>query len=95
MGQSGPGKVRIFEDFLADEDPIAGTAVDGSRMVGPFMVVGQGMANDDSGIVQIASSLGGAVRFTTTNEDAHSIGLETGVYFDVGLMGPLVAEARV
>lgn len=85
-----------MEDFLGGyQDIIGNTAVDYTRRVGPFMVVGQGMAEVDSGVVKIASILGGAVRLTTTNEDAHTIGLETERIFDVALMGTLVAEARV
>jgi len=95
MAEAGPGKVVLFEDFLACDDPVALTAVDGSRLVGPLRVVGQGMAEVDSGAPAIASGLSGAVRLTTTNEDAHTLGLETNVMFDVGLMGTLVAEARV
>lgn len=98
MGQQGSGRraVEVMEDFLGgDQDIIGNTAVDYTRGVGPFMVVGQGMAETDSGVVKIASRLGGAVKLTTTNEDAHTIGLETERIFDVGLMGTLVAEARV
>jgi len=95
MAQAGPGKVLMEYEFGGDQDLIGATAVDGSRMVGPFRVVGQGMAEVDSGVVAIAGALGGAVRLTTTNEDVHTIGLETDVMWDVALMGPLVAEARV
>jgi len=93
MAQSGPGKVRIFEDFVGIEDPIALTAV--PRILGPFRVVGQGMAEVDSGFPQVTGELSGVVRGNTTNEDVHSIALETNVCFDVALMGQLVAEARV
>lgn len=98
MGQQGSGKraVEIFEDFTGGEqDLIANTAVDYTRMVGSLRVVGQGMAEVDSGVPLIATTLGGAVRLTTTDEDVHSIGLETAAVFDVALMGTLVAEARV
>lgn len=95
MAQSGIKGVELFEDFLAVEDPIALTAVDGSRRVGPLRVVGQGMAEVDSGAPAVASGLGGVIRLTTTNENAHSLGLETNVCYDVALMGTLVAEARV
>jgi len=93
MAQSGVGRLRIFEDFLGIEDPIALTAV--PRILGPFRVVGQGMAEVDSGFPQITGELNGAVRGNTTNEDVHSIALETNVCFDVALSGTLIAEARI
>lgn len=93
---AGPGKIRIFEDFTGgQQDLIANTSVDYTRWLYDFRVVGQGMAETDSGVPLIATTPGGAVRLTTTNEDVHTIGLETPAVFDVGLMGPLVAEARV
>lgn len=97
MGEqgSGMGAVRVASEFGATDDPIALTAVDGSRFVDQFRVVGQGMAEADSGAPAIASGLGGAVRLTTTNEDVHSLCLETNVMWDVGLMGTLVGECRV
>ena len=95
MTQAGKGRVVVDSDFGGQDDVVALTAVDGSRHVGPFRVVGQGLAEADSGAPAIASALGGAVRLTTTNEDAHTLGLETDVMWDVGLMGTLVAEARV
>ena len=93
MAQSGIGKLRIFEHFFANEDPIALTAV--PRVLGDFRVVGQGMAEVDSGFPQVTGALNGVVRGNTTNEDVHSIALETNVCFDVALNGTLIAEARV
>jgi hypothetical protein len=85
-----------MEDFLGGyQDITANTAVDYTRRVGPFMVVGQGMAETNSGIPKLAAILSGAVRLTTTGEDVHTIGLETERIFDAALMGTLVAEARV
>lgn len=92
MAESGPGKIRIFEDFIGLDDPIAGTAV--PRHLGAFRVVGQGIAEADAGAPRI-NTPSGAVRLTTTNEAEHTTALETNVAFDVGLMGTLVAEARV
>src|SRR3990167_1921289 len=93
MAQSGPGKIEIFEDFIGIEDPIALTAV--PRILGPFRVVGQGMAEVDSGAPQLTGVLSGAVRLNTTNEDVDSLALETNVCFQPSLMGTLIAEARV
>ena len=94
MPQSGPGSIRIFEDFMGIEDPIALTAV--PRALGPFMVVGQGVAEADAGAPALDSDgLSGVVRLTTTNETEHTTGLQTNSAFDVALMAPLTAEARV
>lgn len=93
--KSGPGEIRVFEDFLGPEWTVAETAAD-SMEVGAFRIVGQGIANDDSGVVILeTSALNGVAQLLTTNEGEHSIGLCTAKCFDVALMGPLAAEARV
>lgn len=94
MAESGPGKIHIFEDFIGLEDPVALTAV--PRALGPFMVVGQGVAEDDSGAPGLDSDgLSGVVQLSTTNEDNHTAALQTHSGFDVALMAPIIAEARV
>ena len=94
MAQSDRGRIEIFEDFVGVEDPIALTAV--PRALGPFMVVGQGIADTDAGAPALDSDgLSGAVQLTTTNEADHTTGLQTSSMFDVGLMGTIVVEARV
>lgn len=98
MGQQGSGRraIEYLENFDGgQQDLIANTSVDYTRWLYKFRVVGQGMAETNSGVPLIATTLGGAVRLTTTNEDVHSIGLETPAIFDVALMGTLIAEARV
>lgn len=92
MAQGSVGKIRIFEDFLGQDDPVAGTAV--PRQLGPFRVVGQGIAEIDAGAPRL-STQGGAVRLTTTNETEHTTGIETNVGFVAGAGGPIVMEARV
>jgi hypothetical protein len=92
MAQSGPGMIEIFEDFLGQDDPVAGTAV--PRQFGAFRVVGQGIAEADAGVPRVASP-NGVVRLTTTNEDNHTTAIESNVGFDVGLMAPITMEARV
>lgn len=92
MAQSESGLIVIEELFIGQDDPIAGTAV--PRQLGQLRVVGQGIAEVDSGCPRL-STPGGGVRLTTTNEDVHSCILETNVCFDVALMAPIVAEARV
>ena len=96
MAQSGYGKVVIFEDFLAGEDIIANTAVGRAFGDSGLRVIGQGIAEADSGItVGESDGLNGVGILTTTNEDAHSCGVTTGKVFDVGKMAPINIECRV
>ncbi len=94
MTQQSPGHGRIWEQFTSIEDRVANTAVPRTIGQGNFLVVGQGMADSDSGAPFITGT-NGTVRLTTNATDQHTLGLETSVMFDVALMGPLVAEARV
>ena len=96
MAQSGYGKVSIFEDFLAGEDIVAATAATRAFGGSGLRVIGQGIAEADSGItVGESDGLNGVGILTTTNEDAHSCGLTTGKVFDVGKMAPINIECRV
>ena len=96
MAQSGYGKVVIFEDFLAGEDIVAATAATRSFGDSGLRVIGQGIAETDSGItVGESDGLNGVGILTTTNEDAHSCGVTTGKVFDVGKMAPINIECRV
>ena len=95
MAQSGPGVIEIFEDFTGPEWIIAETAASGK--VGPFRVVGQGVADADAGITILESdALNGVAQMVSPNaSDNDAIFLTTATMFDVGLMGTIVAEARV
>ena len=96
MAQSGYGRIKIFEDFLAGEDIVAETAASRSFGSSGLRVIGQGIAETDSGItVGESDGLNGVGILTTTNEDAHSCGLTTGKIFDVGKMAPINIECRV
>ena len=96
MAQSGYGKIEIFEDFLAGEDIVANTAASRTFGSSGLRVIGQGIAETDSGItVGESDGLNGGGILTTTNEDAHSCGVTTGKIFDVGKMAPLNIECRV
>ena len=96
MAQSGYGKISIFEDFLAGEDIVAATAATRSFGDSGLRVIGQGIAEADSGItVGESDGLNGVGILTTTNEDAHSCGVTTGKVFDVGKMAPINIECRV
>jgi len=96
MAQSGYGKISIFEDFLAGEDIVAATAATRAFGDSGLRVIGQGIAEADSGItVGESDGLNGVGILTTTNEDAHSCGVTTGKVFDVGKMAPINIECRV
>jgi len=93
MAQSGEGRIRLFEDFFA-EDNIAHTAT--SRPLGPFTVSGRGCEDTDSGIPSLqADAISGVGVMTTTDEVNHTILIGTPIAFDVALMGTIVAETRV
>lgn len=93
MPQGQFGKVEVFEDFVGTEDRVASTAV--PREVGMLRLIGQGIAEADSGAPRIATSGGGAVRLTTTNEDNHTAAFATHNLWDVATMGTIVMEVRV
>ena len=94
--QGARGRIEIFEDFLSGEDIVANTAATRSFGGSGLRVIGQGIAETDSGITVLESDgLNGVGVLTTTDEDAHSCGLTTGLAFDVGKMAPIVAECRV
>lgn len=92
MAQGQNGTIRIYEDFIGQDDPVAGTAV--PREVGCLRLVGQGIAEADSGAPRLTAAPGG-VRLTTTDEDNHTAGLETNVFLDVATMAPAGFEVIV
>lgn len=91
MAQGTRGKICIYEDFVGQDDPVANTAV--PRQLGMYRVVGQGIAEIDSGAPRLSSGKG--VRLTTTNEDNHTAGIETNRFFRADNMGPLRMEVAV
>ena len=96
MAQSDRGKIELFYDFFG-EDNIANTAT--TRALGPFSVGGQGSEATDAGVTTLASDgnigINGIGRISTTDETEHTTVVGTNIAFDVGLMGPLVAETRI
>ena len=97
--QSGPGKIRLFEDFFShvdNTDVADNTTVADQHQIGPFRVFGADQIEVDCGVLMIGSDeLSGVGRLTTTDEDNHCCLVGTGLCFDVALMGPIVVEARV
>ena len=97
MAESGVGRIRIFEDFIGGTD-IAVAATDAPPIDYPpyFQLVGQGLADTDSGAVHLDSDgMSGVLQLTATNEAEHAIGLQTSTMWDVGLMGTIVMEVRL
>jgi hypothetical protein len=93
--QSEMGEIFLVQDFCAGEDIIAETAA--SRNLGDFRVIGDGIAETDSGITvdEATVLLNGVGIFTTTNETKHACGVATGLIFDVAKMAPIVMECRL
>ena len=96
MAQSGYGKIKIFEDFLAGEDIVANTAATRAFGGSGLRVVGQGIAETDSGITVGETDANNGVGILTTTDDAdHSCGVATSQSFVVGKMAPISIECRV
>lgn len=92
MVQVSHGRINLVENFIGQDDPVAGTAV--PRQLGMFRVVGQGIAEADSGAPRLTTAPGG-VRLTTTDEAEHTAAIETNVYLDVANMAPAYFEVMV
>jgi len=97
MAQSGPGKIRLFEDFFGDEDRVTGTHTIYKRNVGSLRVFGLGTITNDSGVPmdETVCPLSGVAVLTTSADASDCCGLTTTKMFDVELMAPLVMETRV
>ena len=99
MPQSGEGKIRIFDDFIGFEVPVTSTAAPATEPYftpGGLRVVGQGLAENDSGVDGLDSDgVNGVVRLTTTDETEHSAGFTTNQSFSMSLNSGVSIEARV
>ncbi len=99
MAQSGPGKVRFWNDFGGPEIPIGNAVAYGSTaggchsFVGDFALKGD-IADTDAGAVAL-DEVNGVIRLTGTNEAEEGMCLTTDTIFSPALMGPIVVEARV
>jgi hypothetical protein len=96
--QSGVGPIELLDHFCGGgQHLVAETTVPPLPIGnGTFHLVGQGIADTDSGAEFLeADGVGGVMVFTATNEAEHAIGTATPIMFDVGLCGPIVAECRI
>ncbi len=95
MAEAGPGKIRLFSDFVGPEQIDTLTAT--SHYIGPFRAAGEGFADSDAGFQgqETGGNLSGTLRIESANTDQDSSGLVTSKMFDVALMAPIVIEARL
>ena len=92
MAQSGPGKIRLFNDFFGVGDTLALTA--DTAELGDFYAGGEGFEDADAGIAG-KDALSGVVTLTSANTDADTTFIGTHIGFDVALMGTIVLETRI
>ena len=98
-GQSGVGKIRLFNDFCGPEIPVAnavgyGTTAGGCNYyLGDFCVKGD-LGEDDTGIVDLEKS-SGWVRISYNDENGKGVWIGSGLSFSPTLNGTMVVEARV
>lgn len=99
MAESGVGKIRLFDDFVGFDIPVAGVltaALDPIHTPGGLKFVGQGIEVNDSGAPRLNSDgLNGVVTLTATDELEHTAGFQTAACFDMTLNGGIMIEARV
>lgn len=100
-GQSGEGKIVLFDDFCGPEIPIANAKGYGATgggcaqyLGGPFKITGD-VVNTDSGAPAVAKSNGYLRIIGSANADADGIAVGTEVCFSPLLNGPLILETRV
>ena len=95
-GQSGVGKIRLFEDFLGGSD-IAITDTDAIKtaagVCGDFAVYGS-LAETDCGITLLGKASGYG-RLAGTDEDGYGLAIGTEVSLSPALNGQIIVEARV
>ena len=92
MAQSGPGKIRLFNDFFGVGDTLALTA--DTAELGDFYAGGEGFEDAAAGIAG-KDALSGVVTLTSGNTDADTTFIGTHIGFDVALMGTIVLETRI
>ena len=89
---SNPGQIVLFNDFFGVSETLALTT--DTAQLGDFYAGGEGFEDNDAGIAG-KDSLNGVVTLTSGNTDADTTFIGTHIGFDVGLMGPIVAETRI
>src|SRR4030042_1116363 len=94
MAQSGPGVIRLFNDFTSVINLVTETT--DVIPLGDFYAGGEGIEDNDTGVVAgTAAPESGSVQIISGNTDADTTFIGTNLMFDVALMGPLVLETRI
>jgi len=94
MAESGPGGIRLFNEFFGVGDAVALTA--DSNNVGDFYAGGEGYEDAGAGLGANTALLGGVVTITSGATDADMTFIGTsGLGFDAALMGTIVLETRI
>lgn len=97
--QSGYGRIRLFNDFVGAEIPVAnavayGTSAGGCNYyLGDFAVKGD-LGETDTGVVAI-SKANGWVRVSGNNEDGKGVSIGTEICWSPALNGAIAMETRV
>ena len=95
MAESGPGLIRIFDDFTGPQARIALT-IDNDNLGLYWERGGEGIEETDAGVVRLDSDgLSGVIRLTASTTDLDTTFIATGRLFDLALMGTVVVEQRV
>jgi len=94
-GQSGVGRIILFNDFCGPEIPVANleAATTPGHLSGPFKVTGD-LVEADTGIVGLSKS-SGYVRISGNDEDGKGVFVGTEVVFSPTLNGTMVCECRL
>ena len=99
-GQSGSGKIRLFNDFCGPEIPVAnavayGTSAGGCNYyLGDFKVTGS-LHDTDSGVISLPKASGYVQLASSASADGDGIFMGTEVVFSPILNGTLICEARL
>lgn len=97
--QSQYGKIKLFNDFMGAEIPVAnavayGTTAGGCNYyLGDFKVVGD-LAETDTGVVAL-SKANGFVRISGNDEDGKGVAIATEVNMSPALNGTIAVECRL
>ena len=95
-GQSGRGKIVLFDDFMGVTVPVADTdsSIKPGAAIGPFKITGQ-IDHADSGVITLSKESGYVTIQASTTEDANGCAIGTEVALSPLLNGTLVLETRV
>lgn len=92
MPESGPGRIRLWNDFFGVANTLALTA--DTAQLGDFYAGGEGFEDADAGVAG-KNALSGVITITSANDDADTSFIGTHIAIDVGLMGEITLETRV